>query len=164
MSIRAPVLMCLIASAASVRDAFWVCNAVADAEFRGKFELDADGWEDKASWTNARGKTIFAHGPFWYMGDMEGHPPATHYRGVVGCAGPRRNRPASRFRPRVRRRAPRRSSRKRPRSREAGSMFLGRVSTDSSQKWHERKAEGRPSTRAEDVAAPRRAPRTQPSA
>ena len=71
--------------AAGTRDTFYVCNTVGDGDYKGKYELDADGWEDKSSWTNAQGKTIFAHGPFWYMGDMEGHPPATHYRGVVGC-------------------------------------------------------------------------------
>ena len=33
--------------------------------YGGKYELDADGWENKASWTSAAGVTIFAHGPFW---------------------------------------------------------------------------------------------------
>ena len=48
-------------------------------------KLDDDTHANKPTWTNAQGKSIFAHGPFWYIGDLSSHPVETGYRGVTDC-------------------------------------------------------------------------------
>ena len=75
----------LLAGASAVTQTFYVCNDAGDLDFRGSYDLDEDTHANKPTWTNAQGKTIFAHGPFWYIGDLSPHPVETGYRGVVDC-------------------------------------------------------------------------------
>ena len=75
----------LRAGASAVTQTFYVCNDAGDLDFRGSYDLDEDTHANKPTWTNAQGKTIFAHGPFWYIGDLSPHPVETGYRGVVDC-------------------------------------------------------------------------------
>ena len=66
----------LLAGASAVTQTFYVCNDAGDLDFRGSYDLDEDTHANKPTWTNAQGKTIFAHGPFWYIGDLSPHPAA----------------------------------------------------------------------------------------
>ena len=75
----------LLAGASAVTQTFYVCNDAGDLDFRGSYDLDEDTHANKPTWTNAQCKTIFAHGPFWYIGDLSPHPVETGYRGVVDC-------------------------------------------------------------------------------
>ena len=67
----------LLAGASAVTQTFYVCNDAGDLDFRGSYDLDEDTHANKPTWTNAQGKTIFAHGPFWYIGDLSPHPVET---------------------------------------------------------------------------------------
>ena len=64
------LLWCLSGAAAK---SFYVCNEdVGDRTFLGAYELDAAGHAGKSSWTNENDRTIFAHGPFFYLGARPG--------------------------------------------------------------------------------------------
>lgn len=94
-------LSLVTAAMAAPTEEFYVCNS-GDPLYSGTYEIGV-AHANKHSWTNEHGKTIFAHGPFWclfqrsvstrrvvslpsrYIGDLEVHPPDTHYRGVEGC-------------------------------------------------------------------------------
>lgn len=69
--------------------AFYIC-AAGDPKFLGKFimsEKKSDMMDGVEVWFNEKDMAIFRNKGFWYIGDMEPWPPATHYRCVqeIGC-------------------------------------------------------------------------------
>ena len=85
MAVRACLAALVVAAARGATETFYVCNDVGDATFGGTYEI-GDAFAGKPTWTNEFGKSLFAHGAWWYMGDLDAQPPVTSYRGVVDCA------------------------------------------------------------------------------
>ena len=85
MAVRACLAALVVGAARGATEKFYVCNDVGDATFGGTYEI-GDAFAVKPTWTNEFGKSLFAHGAWWYMGDLDAQPPVTSYRGVVDCA------------------------------------------------------------------------------
>ena len=66
---------------------FYVCEAGEEA-FKGKYTEDPERkLSGSPTFTNANMKSIFRHGAFWYMGDLDEStwPPVSSYRCVLEC-------------------------------------------------------------------------------
>ena len=73
MAVRACLAALVVAAARGATENFYVCNDVGDATFGGTYEI-GDAFAGKPTWTNEFGKSLFAHGAWWYMGDLDAQP------------------------------------------------------------------------------------------